>query len=102
MGAPGSGKSTFCDLVMRVSTRPWVRICQVSSYLLVLTVVFFLCMYVAKMCLYDGMAEWGPLTMMFYCPKKVAVTILLLGCRTIFPLAMMFSNILNVSRYKKL
>ncbi|XP_009628444.1 transcription factor bHLH140 isoform X3 [Nicotiana tomentosiformis] len=28
MGAPGSGKSTFCDLVMRVSTRPWVRICQ--------------------------------------------------------------------------
>lgn len=28
VGAPGSGKSTFCDLVMRVSTRPWVRICQ--------------------------------------------------------------------------
>ncbi|KAG5584760.1 hypothetical protein H5410_045194 [Solanum commersonii] len=28
IGAPGSGKSTFCDLVMRVSTRPWVRICQ--------------------------------------------------------------------------
>ncbi|OIT21158.1 PREDICTED: transcription factor bHLH140 [Nicotiana attenuata] len=28
MGAPGSGKSTFCDLVMRVSTRHWVRICQ--------------------------------------------------------------------------
>lgn len=31
IGAPGSGKSTFCDLVMRVSTRPWIRICQVSS-----------------------------------------------------------------------
>lgn len=28
VGAPGSGKSTFCDLVMRVSTCPWVRICQ--------------------------------------------------------------------------
>lgn len=28
VGAPGSGKSTFCDHVMRVSTRPWVRICQ--------------------------------------------------------------------------
>ncbi|KAJ8551045.1 hypothetical protein K7X08_000415 [Anisodus acutangulus] len=29
MGAPGSGKSTFCDLVMRLPTRrPWVRICQ--------------------------------------------------------------------------
>ncbi|KAI3781640.1 hypothetical protein L2E82_11660 [Cichorium intybus] len=28
VGAPGSGKSTFCDHVMRVSTRPWVRVCQ--------------------------------------------------------------------------
>uniref|UniRef100_A0A5B7BT05 Transcription factor bHLH140 n=1 Tax=Davidia involucrata TaxID=16924 RepID=A0A5B7BT05_DAVIN len=28
VGAPGSGKSTFCDHVMQVSTRPWVRICQ--------------------------------------------------------------------------
>ncbi|KAG5550611.1 hypothetical protein RHGRI_015531 [Rhododendron griersonianum] len=28
VGAPGSGKSTFCDRVMRVSTRTWVRICQ--------------------------------------------------------------------------
>ncbi|PSS32699.1 Transcription factor bHLH140 like [Actinidia chinensis var. chinensis] len=28
VGAPGSGKSTFCDRVMRVSTRPWVRVCQ--------------------------------------------------------------------------
>ncbi|XP_058214623.1 transcription factor bHLH140 isoform X2 [Rhododendron vialii] len=28
VGAPGSGKSTFCDHVKRVSTRPWVRICQ--------------------------------------------------------------------------
>ncbi|KAL6987864.1 Carboxylic ester hydrolase [Sarracenia purpurea var. burkii] len=28
VGAPGSGKSTFCDHVMRASTRPWVRICQ--------------------------------------------------------------------------
>lgn len=29
MGAPGSGKSTFCEHVMRSSTRPWVRVCQV-------------------------------------------------------------------------
>ncbi|KAF8402610.1 hypothetical protein HHK36_010699 [Tetracentron sinense] len=28
MGAPGSGKSTFCDDVMRTARRPWVRICQ--------------------------------------------------------------------------
>ncbi|KAM0061235.1 putative Macro domain, histidine triad, aprataxin, aprataxin, C2HE/C2H2/C2HC zinc finger [Helianthus debilis subsp. tardiflorus] len=28
IGAPGSGKSVFCDNVMRVSTRPWVRVCQ--------------------------------------------------------------------------
>ncbi|XP_008243317.1 PREDICTED: transcription factor bHLH140 [Prunus mume] len=28
MGAPGSGKSTFCEQVMRSSTRPWVRVCQ--------------------------------------------------------------------------
>lgn len=29
VGAPGSGKSTFGEQVMRSSTRPWVRICQV-------------------------------------------------------------------------
>ncbi|PON92185.1 Basic helix-loop-helix transcription factor [Trema orientale] len=28
VGPPGSGKSTFCEEVMRLSTRPWVRICQ--------------------------------------------------------------------------
>ncbi|XP_004302540.1 PREDICTED: transcription factor bHLH140 [Fragaria vesca subsp. vesca] len=28
MGAPGSGKSTFCEQVMGSSIRPWVRICQ--------------------------------------------------------------------------
>ncbi|KAK3032830.1 hypothetical protein RJ639_037007 [Escallonia herrerae] len=28
VGAPGSGKSTFCDNVMRSSSRSWVRICQ--------------------------------------------------------------------------
>ncbi|XP_054791901.1 LOW QUALITY PROTEIN: transcription factor bHLH140-like [Prosopis cineraria] len=28
VGAPGSGKSTFCEEVMRSSTRPWVRVCQ--------------------------------------------------------------------------
>lgn len=28
VGAPGSGKSTFCEEVMRLSTRSWVRICQ--------------------------------------------------------------------------
>ncbi|XP_031280257.1 transcription factor bHLH140-like isoform X1 [Pistacia vera] len=28
VGAPGSGKSTFCDQVLRSSARPWVRICQ--------------------------------------------------------------------------
>lgn len=33
VGAPGSGKSTFCDNVMRASSRPWVRICQVSLFL---------------------------------------------------------------------
>ncbi|KAL6142302.1 hypothetical protein ACLB2K_060585 [Fragaria x ananassa] len=30
MGAPGSGKSTFCEQVMGSSIRPWVRICQDS------------------------------------------------------------------------
>ncbi|KAH9736664.1 transcription factor bHLH140 [Citrus sinensis] len=28
VGAPGSGKSTFCEHVMRSSARPWARICQ--------------------------------------------------------------------------
>ncbi|KAK6120241.1 hypothetical protein DH2020_045932 [Rehmannia glutinosa] len=28
MGLPGSGKSTFCDEVMRISPRPWARVCQ--------------------------------------------------------------------------
>lgn len=28
VGAPGSGKSTFCDAVVGASRRPWVRICQ--------------------------------------------------------------------------
>ncbi|XP_010253810.1 PREDICTED: transcription factor bHLH140 isoform X2 [Nelumbo nucifera] len=28
VGAPGSGKSTFCEDVMRTAHRPWVRICQ--------------------------------------------------------------------------
>lgn len=28
IGAPGSGKSTFCEQVMSSSTRPWVRVCQ--------------------------------------------------------------------------
>ncbi|XP_057998025.1 transcription factor bHLH140-like isoform X3 [Hevea brasiliensis] len=28
VGAPGSGKSTFCEHVMCSSSRPWVRICQ--------------------------------------------------------------------------
>ncbi|CAO2827081.1 unnamed protein product [Amaranthus hypochondriacus] len=28
VGAPGSGKSTFCDLVIGASSRCWVRICQ--------------------------------------------------------------------------
>ncbi|EXB52391.1 hypothetical protein L484_012036 [Morus notabilis] len=28
VGAPGSGKSTFCEDCMRLSTRSWVRICQ--------------------------------------------------------------------------
>lgn len=30
VGAPGSGKSTFCDLVIGASSRCWIRICQVS------------------------------------------------------------------------
>lgn len=28
VGAPGSGKSTFCEHVMQTSTRSWTRICQ--------------------------------------------------------------------------
>ncbi|KAK4771294.1 hypothetical protein SAY87_031826 [Trapa incisa] len=28
VGAPGSGKSTLCENVMRASKRPWVRVCQ--------------------------------------------------------------------------
>lgn len=28
VGPPGSGKSTFCERVMQVSSLPWVRICQ--------------------------------------------------------------------------
>lgn len=28
VGAPGSGKSTFCEEVMRSSSRTWVRVCQ--------------------------------------------------------------------------
>ncbi|CAK8569770.1 unnamed protein product [Lathyrus sativus] len=28
VGAPGSGKSTFCEDVMRSSSRSWVRVCQ--------------------------------------------------------------------------
>lgn len=28
VGAPGSGKSTFCDNIIRGSSRPWARICQ--------------------------------------------------------------------------
>ncbi|KAK6943461.1 Aprataxin, C2HE/C2H2/C2HC zinc finger [Dillenia turbinata] len=28
VGAPGSGKSTFCDKVMLSASRPWVRVCQ--------------------------------------------------------------------------
>lgn len=30
VGAPGSGKSTFCDAVIGASRRTWVRVCQVS------------------------------------------------------------------------
>lgn len=29
VGAPGSGKSTFCNDVMAAARRPWVRVCQV-------------------------------------------------------------------------
>lgn len=28
VGAPGSGKSTFCEAVIKSASRPWVRICQ--------------------------------------------------------------------------
>lgn len=28
VGAPGSGKSTFCQDVLKISNRPWVRVCQ--------------------------------------------------------------------------
>ncbi|CAN0927839.1 Transcription factor bHLH140 [Linum grandiflorum] len=31
VGAPGSGKSTFCEHVMRSSTRSWTRVCQFDS-----------------------------------------------------------------------
>lgn len=29
MGLPGSGKSTFCEEVMKIAPRPWARVCQV-------------------------------------------------------------------------
>lgn len=29
VGAPGSGKSTFCENVISLSARPWLRVCQV-------------------------------------------------------------------------
>jgi len=32
VGAPGSGKSTFCEEVMCSSSRTWVRVCQVSTF----------------------------------------------------------------------
>lgn len=32
VGAPGSGKSTFCQDVMKISNRPWSRVCQVSLH----------------------------------------------------------------------
>ncbi|CAA3002252.1 transcription factor bHLH140 [Olea europaea subsp. europaea] len=32
VGAPGSGKSTFCDHVMRTCPRPWARICRVDLH----------------------------------------------------------------------
>lgn len=35
VGAPGSGKSTFCQDVMKISNRPWFRVCQVSLHLAV-------------------------------------------------------------------
>lgn len=28
VGAPGSGKSTFCEEVIGSSARPWLRVCQ--------------------------------------------------------------------------
>ncbi|KAK4396099.1 Transcription factor [Sesamum angolense] len=31
VGLPGSGKSTLCDEVMRISSRPWARVCQCLS-----------------------------------------------------------------------
>lgn len=32
IGLPGSGKSTFCDEVMKISRRTWARVCQVRLH----------------------------------------------------------------------
>lgn len=42
VGAPGSGKSTFCEHVMRSSPRPWARICQV--FLFIFSELFSTCL----------------------------------------------------------
>lgn len=32
VGAPGSGKTTFCNAVMSAARRAWVRVCQVRVF----------------------------------------------------------------------
>lgn len=32
VGAPGSGKSTFCEDVMKISKHLWFRVCQVGFH----------------------------------------------------------------------
>ncbi|CAN0927838.1 Transcription factor bHLH140 [Linum grandiflorum] len=45
VGAPGSGKSTFCEHVMRSSTRSWTRVCQVRQQPIKIVIFMFFCAY---------------------------------------------------------
>lgn len=53
VGAPGSGKSTFCEQVMASSTRPWVRICQVCFLCW-----SFSCLSLMNAHMFDEMLVW--------------------------------------------
>lgn len=53
VGAPGSGKSTFCEQVMASSTRPWVRICQVCFICW-----SFSCLSLMNAHMFDEMLVW--------------------------------------------
>lgn len=55
VGAPGSGKSTFCEQVMASSTRPWARICQVLFFIF----FFVFLLFISDEChMFDEMLVW--------------------------------------------